>query len=45
MSLLPFFFGLVLGLARRRANTTTAIGIHATYNLILALSMIYGSGT
>lgn len=36
-----FVVGLILGLARRRANTTTAIGIHATYNLVLALLMIY----
>jgi hypothetical protein len=36
-----FVVGLVLGLARRRVNTTTAISIHATYNLILALIMIY----
>jgi len=36
-----FVVGLILGLARRRVNTTTAIGVHATYNLILALLMVY----
>jgi len=33
--------GVALGLARQRANTTTAIAAHATYNFILAALAIY----
>jgi membrane protease YdiL (CAAX protease family) len=36
-----FFIGLLLGLVRRRVNTTTAIGVHATYNFVLVLLAIY----
>ncbi|MCE7937998.1 hypothetical protein DCC79_01760 [bacterium] len=33
--------GVMLGLARQRANTTTAIAAHAAYNFILAALAIY----
>jgi membrane protease YdiL (CAAX protease family) len=36
-----FVVGLVLGLTRLRVNTTTSIGVHSTYNFVLALLMIY----
>lgn len=46
MALLQVFIvGLALGLTRRHANTTTAIGVHATYNLVLALTMLYGQSS
>ncbi|MFN2250487.1 MAG: lysostaphin resistance A-like protein, partial [Anaerolineae bacterium] len=31
-----FIVGLLLGLCRQRTSTTTAIGVHATYNFVLA---------
>lgn len=40
--LLIFVLGVVLGLARVRANTTTAIAIHATYNFTIAMIALYG---
>lgn len=36
-----FLLGVLLGLARIRANTSTAIAGHAAYNFILALLAIY----
>lgn len=36
-----FVLGVLLGLARLRANTTTAMAAHATYNGILVLLAIY----
>ncbi len=33
--------GLLLGLARRRGNTTTAIAVHAAYNFVLVLIALY----
>ncbi len=33
--------GLLLGLVRRRANTSTAIGVHAAYNFVLVLIALY----
>lgn len=36
-----FLLGILLGLARIRANTSTAIAAHAGYNFILALLAIY----
>ncbi len=33
--------GLLLGLVRRRANTTTSMAVHATYNFILVILAIY----
>ena len=32
-----FLLGLVLGLVRMRQNTSTAMVLHATYNIILGL--------
>lgn len=32
-----FVIGVLLGLTRREANTTTAVAVHASYNLVLAL--------
>jgi hypothetical protein len=29
--------GLLLGLVRLRANTTTSIAVHATYNFVLVM--------
>lgn len=37
-----FIMGLLLGLVRQRANTTTAIAAHGTYNFIIAALAIYG---
>jgi membrane protease YdiL (CAAX protease family) len=37
-----FLVGLLLGLTRRHTNTTTAIGVHATFNFVLASMAIYG---
>ena len=37
-----FAVGLLLGITRRRKGTLTAIAVHSTYNLILALLAIYG---
>lgn len=39
-----FVVGMLLGLTRRHANTTTAIATHATYNFVLALIAIYLPG-
>lgn len=35
-----FVVALLLGFARQRANTTTAIAIHATYNFVLAMAAV-----
>lgn len=40
--LLIFVLALVLGIARRRAGTWTAIAIHATYNFLIAAMAIAG---
>ena len=39
-----FVTGLLLGVVRRRANTTTAIAVHASYNFLLALSSVIEAG-
>ncbi len=36
-----FVLGLLLGLTRQRANTTTAIAAHAAYNFTLAMLALY----
>ncbi len=36
--------GLLLGLVRRRTNTTTSIAVHATYNFTLAMMSLVESG-
>jgi membrane protease YdiL (CAAX protease family) len=39
-----FLVGLLLGICRQRSSTTTAIGVHASYNFVLASFAIYGGG-
>jgi membrane protease YdiL (CAAX protease family) len=36
-----FVLGMLLGLIRRRANTTTAIAAHASYNFLLVVIGLY----
>jgi membrane protease YdiL (CAAX protease family) len=39
-----FVIGMLLGLVRKRVNTTTAIAVHASYNFLLALSSVLEAG-
>lgn len=41
-TLLVFLVGLLLGLVRQRANTTTSMLVHATYNMTLGLIAALG---
>jgi membrane protease YdiL (CAAX protease family) len=41
-TLIVFLVGLLLGLLRRRYNTTTSMAMHATYNMTLALLTYLG---
>jgi membrane protease YdiL (CAAX protease family) len=37
VTLVVFVIGIILGLIRRRFNTTTSIFVHAGYNLVLGI--------
>jgi hypothetical protein len=41
-TLVVFLLGLVLGLVRIRANTSTSMVVHATYNMTLGLFTFFG---